>query len=187
MRVPTVHHRANDLPPLPWNRVNDRIYPKRPLKCWKRQCMHLHWHFKKKKVLVTKLCPTLCDSMDCSPLSGDYIARLLSVHVILQARILEWVAISSSGGSFQPRDQNHVSCIGDIFFTPWAIREGWHTSHHKLGGLKQWKFILPKFWKLKVESKVSAGPFSHQRLLGRLLHCLFQFLMAPGILWLLAT
>ena len=56
--------------------------------------------FKKKKVLVAKLCPTLCDPMDCSPLSGDYIARLLSVRVILQARILEWVAISSSRGSF---------------------------------------------------------------------------------------
>ena len=33
--------------------------------------------FKMKKVLVAKLCPTLCDPMDCSPLSGDYIARLL--------------------------------------------------------------------------------------------------------------
>ena len=43
-------------------------------------------------------CPTLCDAMACSP-SGS------SVHGILQARILlEWVAISSSRGSSQPRD-----------------------------------------------------------------------------------
>ena len=43
-------------------------------------------------------CPTLCDPMDCSPPGS-------SVHGILQARILEWVAISSSRGSSQPRDQ----------------------------------------------------------------------------------
>ena len=40
-----------------------------------------------------------------------------SVHGILQARILEWVAISSSRGSFQPRDQTCVSCIAGEFFT----------------------------------------------------------------------
>ena len=43
----------------------------------------------KSKVLVAQLCPTLCDPMDCSP-SGS------SVHEILQARILEWVAIPFS-------------------------------------------------------------------------------------------
>ena len=48
---------------------------------------------------------TLCHLMDCSPPGS-------SVHGILQARILEWVAISSSRGSFQPQDQTHVSCIG---------------------------------------------------------------------------
>jgi len=36
---------------------------------------------------------------------------------ILQARILEWVAIPSSRGSSQPRDQTQVSCIAGIFFT----------------------------------------------------------------------
>ena len=53
-------------------------------------------------------CPTLCDPMDYS-LPGS------SVQGILQARILEWVAISSSRGSSQPRDQtyiSYVSCIG---------------------------------------------------------------------------
>ena len=44
-----------------------------------------------KKVLVTQLCPTLCDTMDCSPPGS-------SVHRILQARILEWIAMPSSIG-----------------------------------------------------------------------------------------
>ena len=51
---------------------------------------------------------TLCDPMDCS-LPGS------SVHGILQARKLEWVAIPSSSGSSQPRDGSHdsfLSCIG---------------------------------------------------------------------------
>ena len=42
---------------------------------------------------------------------------------ILQARILEWVAISFSRGSSQPRDQSQVSCIAGGFFTFWATRE----------------------------------------------------------------
>ena len=42
-----------------------------------------------------QLCPTLCNPMDCSPPGS-------SVHGILQARILEWVAISSSRGSSPP-------------------------------------------------------------------------------------
>ena len=53
-------------------------------------------------------CLTLCDCMDCSPPGS-------SVHGILQARILEWVAISaSSRGIFRPRAQTHVSCISWI-------------------------------------------------------------------------
>ena len=53
---------------------------------------------------VTQLCLTLFNPMDCS-LPGS------SVHGILQARILEWIAISYSRGSFQPRDWTHVSSI----------------------------------------------------------------------------
>ena len=52
---------------------------------------------RKKESELTQSCPTLCDPMDCSPLGS-------SVHGIFQARILEWVAISFSRGSFQPRD-----------------------------------------------------------------------------------
>jgi len=54
-----------------------------------------------------QLCPTLCNHMDCSPPDS-------SVHGIFQARILEWVAISYSKGSFWPRDRTCISCISHI-------------------------------------------------------------------------
>ena len=53
---------------------------------------------------------TLFDPMDCSPPGS-------SVHGGVQARILEWVAISFSRGSSQPRDQTRVSCIEGRPFT----------------------------------------------------------------------
>ena len=53
---------------------------------------------------VAQSCPTLCDPMDYSPPSS-------SVHRILQAGPLEWVAISFSRGSSWPRDRTQVSCI----------------------------------------------------------------------------
>ena len=65
---------------------------------------------------VSQSCPTLCDPMDCS-LPG-------SIHEIFQARILEWVSISFSRGSSQPRDQTQLSHIAGRFFTNWATREG---------------------------------------------------------------
>ena len=46
-----------------------------------------------------------------------------TVHGILQARILEWVAFPFSKEFSQPRDQTQVSCIADGFFTSWATRE----------------------------------------------------------------
>ena len=54
--------------------------------------------------MLTQSCPTLCDPMDCSPPDS-------SVHRILQARIMEWVAITSFRGSSQPKDQSSISCI----------------------------------------------------------------------------
>ena len=66
-------------------------------------------------VLVAQACPTLCNPTDCNPPDS-------SVHGILQARILEWIAIPFSGVSSQPRDWTRVSCIAGRFFTSWAIR-----------------------------------------------------------------
>ena len=59
---------------------------------------------------------TLCDPVDYSPPG-------FPVHEIPQARVLEWVAISFSRGSSQPRDRTQVSCIAGGFFTIWAARE----------------------------------------------------------------
>ena len=64
----------------------------------------------KVKVLVVQSCLTLCDPMNCSPPGS-------SVHEILLARTLEWVAISFSRGSFQTQDQTWVSYIAGRFFT----------------------------------------------------------------------
>ena len=63
-----------------------------------------------------QLCPTLQNPMDCN-LPGS------SVHEILQAKILEWVAIPFSRGSSQPRDGNWVSFIAGRFFTIWPTGE----------------------------------------------------------------
>ena len=68
---------------------------------------------------VTQSCPTLCDPMDCGPPDS-------SVHGILQTRIQEQVAISSSRGSSRPRDQTHVSyvsCIGR-----WVLYQLYHLA-----------------------------------------------------------
>ena len=77
---------------------------------------------------VAQSCPTLCDPMDCS-LPGS------SVHGIFQAIVLEWIAISFSKGSSQPRDRTRVSHIVERRFTIWATREvdnvicGWVHLH----------------------------------------------------------
>ena len=63
------------------------------------------------EVKVTQLCLTFCDPMDHTD------------HVILQARILEWLAVPFSRGSSQPKDRTQVSCITGRFFTSWATRE----------------------------------------------------------------
>ena len=65
---------------------------------------------------VAQSCLTLCDPVDGSPPGS-------SVHGILQARILEWVAISFSRGSSQPRDRTRVFCFAGRRFNLWATRE----------------------------------------------------------------
>ena len=78
----------------------------------------LHYYSKRKllKVLVAQSCVTLCYPVSCS-LPGS------SVHWVLQARILEWVAIPISRKSSRPRDQTQVSPIAGRFFTVWATRK----------------------------------------------------------------
>ena len=74
---------------------------------WVRECVC---------VFIAQSCPTLCNPMDCSPPGS-------SVHEIFQARILEWVTISFSRGSSQPRDRTLVSWTAGKFSTNWATRE----------------------------------------------------------------
>ena len=57
---------------------------------------HFHCH------LVAQSCQTICDPMDCRPPGS-------SAHGVLQARIMEWVAMPSSRGSSRPRDGAHIS------------------------------------------------------------------------------
>ena len=65
--------------------------------------------------LWTQSCSTLCDPVDCSPPGS-------SDHRNSQAKILEWVSISSSRGSSPPRDWTQVSCVAGAFFAtePWG-------------------------------------------------------------------
>ena len=70
-------------------------------------------------MLVTQSCPTLCDSMDCSPPGS-------SVRGILQARILEWVAIPFSRVSSRPRDWTQVSCT--VRWVHCALSPTWHST-----------------------------------------------------------
>ena len=65
---------------------------------------------------VAQPCQTLCNPVDYS-LPGS------SLHGILQAKVLEWVAISFSRGSSQPRDWTWVSHIAGRCFNLWATRE----------------------------------------------------------------
>ena len=67
---------------------------------------------RKKESEFVQSCPTLCGPMDCS-LPGS------SLHGVLQARVLEWVAISFSRGSSQPRDRTWASCIPGRHFNLW--------------------------------------------------------------------
>ena len=84
--------------------------------------------------LVTQACLTLCNPMDCSPPGS-------SVHGILQARILEGVAILFSRGSSWRRDWTWVSCVFCIagrFFTCWAIREAFLICIWSVTVVTQW-------------------------------------------------
>ena len=92
--------------------------------------------------LVTQLCPTLCDPMDCS-LPG------FSVHRISQSRIQKWIAISFSRGSSRPRDQNHVSYVSCIGTRRMVMPFGWQGNRrsHREDFKGKWSFI--ESWRKK--------------------------------------
>ena len=98
---------------------------------WRDPEVHIIWS----KVKVAQSCPSLCDHMHCS-LPG------YSVHGILQARILEWVAISSFKGSSWPWDQTWVSCIAGRFFTIWTTRDAPMACYSALKRNKIGSFVV---------------------------------------------
>ena len=83
--------------------------------------------------------PTLCDPTDGSPPGS-------SVHRILQARLLEWVAIFYSRGSSQPRDQSHVSCIATRVS---CIAGAFSTPRHLESPLDVQNRVEPR-WRLRT-------------------------------------
>ena len=102
------------------NSSDDANSPSQP--SWRSRSWAKSWL--KAKVLVVQSYLTLCNRMDCSPQDS-------STHGIFQVRILEWVAISFSWGSFQPRNRTLVSCTAGWFFTFWATRD-WESQSEEL-------------------------------------------------------
>ena len=84
--------------------------------------------------------------MDCN-LPGS------SVHGILWARILEWVAISFSRGSSWPRDWTRVSCVADIFFTNWATGKSCTFPVDKGPSSQSYKFSRSRVWMWDLDHK----------------------------------
>ena len=111
-----------------WSTLCWRIWSKKDQSSWRSPacsfCIFHRFSGRKNNLccMYAKLlqsCLTLCDPMECSPPGS-------SVYGILQARILEWVAMSSSRGSSQPRDQTKSltsPALADRFFTTSATQE----------------------------------------------------------------
>ena len=94
----------------------------------------------KMKMLVAKLCLTLCNAMDCCP-------SVFSVHGIPQAIIVEWVAMPFSRGSSWPRDQTSIFCTGRQILYHWASweaqgRQGWISKAFSNSEMTVWKGYL---------------------------------------------
>ena len=113
--------------------------------------------------LVTQSC--LYHPLDCSSPGA-------SVHGILQAGILQWVAISSSSGSSQPwdwTDVSYVSCIAGRFFASWAIKSHiinnsfhiWWRHHSGEPDMFPVLYEIYSFvrWPISERSRVLLGQF----------------------------
>ena len=123
--------------------------------------------------MLLQSCPTLCSPMNCS-LPGS------SLHGILQARILEWVAMPSPRGSSCPRDWtciSYISCIGkQILYS-----QGHLGSPHYLHNLKQSmiNFLLIKWIKKGMFIGTQGSPLSSLILL-----TVFFFVVWVFVFWL---
>ena len=117
-----------------------------------KHCIYWFIYYWNKMYLVARSCLTLCDPMDCSlPAS--------SVHGILQARTLEWVAMPSFRGPSQPRDWTQASHIESGFFPVWATREAhWNKirlSYNRFGFIiSKTIYLVPKVPKFLIKPKM---------------------------------
>ena len=96
---------------------------------------------------VAESCPALRAPMNCSQPGS-------SVHGILQARILEWVAMPSSRESSQPRGQTCISALAGRFFTTEPLGKPLlKEKESSRGGQRDavWGVLRPSLWALKVE------------------------------------
>ena len=113
------------------------------MKCQLKMPSYLYgcrcWVFSCVRTKSLQLCPTVCDPMYCS-------LSYFFVHGILQARILQWVAMPFSRGSSQPRDQTHVSYVSCIGRQPLAPPG------------------KPVYWLLKLFKASFSFPFFYYRL-----------------------
>ena len=110
------------------------------------------------QVLVPQSCPTLCNPMDCSPPHA-------SVCGILQARMLDWIAILFSRGSSWPRFQSGASCIagGSLLSEPPEIsqRKMVHKENKQAANFWGWSWSQIQFsWCLLLGSFHSANPIT---------------------------
>ena len=125
-----------------WEGLNTLLFMMHLEHCPGTWYMLYYWHWccwscLKVKVLVAQSCPALCNPMGCSP-PGSSVPR------ILQAGILEWVAIPFSRGSSWPRDQtpHWVSHIAGRFFTIWTTEDTPETMQARMWILRLWIWIL---------------------------------------------
>ena len=123
------------------NGMSAKVYPEKwncyecyEIKDWFQKLDITQWWGERRGESVSRsVMSILCDPMVCSTPGS-------SLHGILQARIVEWVAIPFSRGSFWPRDQTWVSWIAGRFFIVWAngtVRGRWtgKVTVWKLRGL----------------------------------------------------
>ena len=121
----------SNIPLVPWrqNRPRAMTISRLEVSCSITVCVCIH--------------PTLRNPMDC-------ISPVSSAHGILQAKVLEWLAISCSKGSSQPRDWTWVSCIAGGFFIIWATKEDplkpWTSQINTTVYISFSKLLHPQFW-----------------------------------------
>ena len=119
-------------------------------------CVHVH------ALMCTQLCLTLCVPMDWSSL-GSY------VHGILQARILEWVAIPFPREFSQPRDQTPVYHNAGKFLMTWATREAeYRHTKTKHSNMMLLIFIIFKLFLSNLECRFQLPFKTLQALLSHL-------------------